>query len=97
MLEPLRDRIVAAFIYGSVASNTDSAQSDIDLMLISDELTYQEVIQPLMSVEQELTRPVNPVVMGCEEWRRKLALEGGFVERVMEKSKIFLIGSENDL
>jgi len=97
VLEPLRERVVAAFIYGSVASNTDSAHSDIDLMLISDDITYQEVIQALMSFEQELTRPVNPVVMGCEEWHRKLDVEGGFVERVMDKPKIFLIGSENDL
>ena len=96
-LEPLQERVVAAFIYGSVASNTDSAHSDIDLMLISDDITYQEVIQTLMSVEQELTRPVNPVVMGCEEWHRKLDVEGGFVERVMDKPKIFLIGSENEL
>ena len=97
VLEPLRERVVAAFIYGSVASNTDSAHSDIDLMLISDDITYQEVIQALMSFEQELTRPVNPVVMGREEWQRKLDVEGGFVERVMDKPKIFLIGSENDL
>jgi len=96
-LEPLQERVVAAFIYGSVAGNTDSAHSDIDLMLISDEITYQEVIQVLMGVEQELARPVNPVVMGCEEWHRKLDVDGGFVGRIMDKSKIFLIGSEDDL
>jgi predicted nucleotidyltransferase len=96
-LESLRAQISAAFIYGSVASNTDSAYSDIDLMLIGDELTYQDVIQALMNVEQELGRPVNPVVMGQDEWHRKMDEAGGFVKRVMDKPKIFLIGSENDI
>lgn len=96
-LEPLRRQIVAAFIYGSVASNTDSVGSDIDLMLVSDELTYQEVIEVLMSVEQELARPVNPVLLGQDEWCRKMGEQGGFMNRVWDKPKIFLLGSVNDI
>jgi hypothetical protein len=35
-------RIQAAFVYSSVAKRSDIASSDIDLMLISDMLTYAE-------------------------------------------------------
>jgi hypothetical protein len=38
-LRPLGPRIAAAFVYGSVAKKSDTARSDIDLMIISDQLT----------------------------------------------------------
>ena len=42
-LQPLSKAIRAAFVYGSVAKATDQSASDIDLMIISDSLTYGEV------------------------------------------------------
>jgi predicted nucleotidyltransferase len=42
-LAPLAPRIRAAFVYGSVAKRQDTASSDIDLMIVSDELTYPDV------------------------------------------------------
>src|SRR5882724_10613861 len=50
LIEPLRRslelcslKIKAAFVYGSVAKGTDTARSDIDLMVIGDELNYSEL------------------------------------------------------
>src|SRR6267142_5106552 len=42
-LKPLSSAIRAAFVYGSVAKATDQSASDIELMIISDNLTYGEV------------------------------------------------------
>lgn len=39
-LKPVSSSIRAAFVYGSVAKATDRATSDIDLMIISDNLSY---------------------------------------------------------
>src|SRR5205807_6684818 len=39
-LAPLAAKIRSAFIYGSVAKGNDTATSDIDLMVISDAVTY---------------------------------------------------------
>src|SRR5947207_10966962 len=54
LAEPLRDAlkpvvssIRAAFVYGSVAKATDQASSDIDLMVVSDSLTYGDVFSAL--------------------------------------------------
>ena len=96
-LAPLAKRIRVAFIYGSVAKGADTARSDIDVMIVSDELTFPEVIQALTKAEQEVRRSVNPSVYGLKDLRRKLAEDGGFVKRVMEQPKIFLIGSDDDL
>ena len=46
-LQPLSSAIRAAFVYGSVAKATDQSASDIDLMIISDSLTYGDVFGAL--------------------------------------------------
>jgi predicted nucleotidyltransferase len=96
-LAPLSDRIRAAFIFGSVARGADTAQSDIDLMIISDEVTYPAVIEALANAQNSVVRSINPVIYGNDEFRRKIASDRGFLQDVIEKPKIFLFGSEDDL
>src|SRR5262249_52333574 len=61
-LKPLSSAIRAAFVYGSVAKATDQSASDIDLMIISDSLTYGEVFGALERVTRAVGRKVNPTV-----------------------------------
>ncbi|RME32741.1 MAG: transcriptional regulator [Deltaproteobacteria bacterium] len=96
-LEQFRDKIRAAFIYGSVAKGSDTAASDIDLMLISDQLTYPDLFASITGLETRLGRQVNPTIYTAAEFRRKMAAENNFVVRVVKQPKIFLIGSEDDL
>ncbi len=95
-LAPLAKRIRAAFIYGSVAKGSDTASSDIDVLIVSDDLSFPEAIQALTKAEREVRRSVNPSVYAPDSWRRKLA-EGGFVKRVMEQPRIYLVGTDDDL
>ena len=95
-LEPLRDRIRAAFVYGSVAKGNDTAASDIDLMVIADNLAYSDVFEALQSAETTLGRPVNPSVMTPADWARKLG-QAGFAARVRAQPRIFVIGTDDDL
>lgn len=96
-LVPLATRIQAAFIYGSVAKGTDTADSDIDMMILSDDLSYPEVLQFLAKAEQEVRRSINPSVYAPADWQRKLAEADGFIDRVIKQPRIFLIGSDDDL
>ncbi|MGD2083096.1 MAG: nucleotidyltransferase domain-containing protein [Chromatiales bacterium] len=96
-LEPLAERIAAAFVYGSVAKGTDTAASDIDLLLIGDDLTYADLVTALAEAEQQLGRSVNPTLYSTEEFRRKLGAGAAFLERVMEQPKIFLLGATDDI
>jgi predicted nucleotidyltransferase len=96
-LAPLVKRICAAFIYGSVAKGTDTASSDVDVMIVSDDVSFSDAIKVLTKAEQEIGRSVNPAIYGVDEWRRKLAEEDGFLRRVMAQPRIFLIGSDDDL
>src|SRR6266850_6223599 len=67
-LKPLSSAIRAAFVYGSVAKATDRSASDIDLMVISDSLTYGEVFGALERVVKSVGRPVNPTVYTVAEF-----------------------------
>ncbi len=96
-LAPLADRIQVAFIYGSVAKGTDTASSDIDVMLISDSLGYPEVVTALAAAEKEVGRTVNPSIYKGDDFRRKIADDNAFLKRVVEQSKILLIGSDDGL
>ncbi len=96
-LEPLGRRFVAAFIYGSVAKGSDRARSDLDLLVLSDDLEYAGVYAALESAEARLSRPVNPTVMTRAEWRRKRAQSDSFVARIATQPKLFVIGGEDDL
>lgn len=96
-LAPLVSQITAAFVYGSVAKKTDTASSDIDLMLISDNLGYGELFSALEEVTKRLGRQVNPTILTHGEFNKRLASQESFLTRVLEQPKTWIIGSSNDL
>ncbi len=96
-LEPFNDQIDVAFIYGSVAKGTDTARSDIDLMIIGDDLDYVGVYKAIDEAETLLHRKVNPNLSTLAEWRKKLADKNPFIVKVKQQAKLFIYGSENNL
>lgn len=96
-LEPYSDKIKTAFVYGSVAKATDTADSDIDLMVIGDDLSYSELYDASHKVENTLHRKVNPIFLSPKDWQRKASEKGSFVSRIRAQPKIFVLGSESDL
>ncbi|GAB4115649.1 MAG: hypothetical protein Tsb0027_06140 [Wenzhouxiangellaceae bacterium] len=96
-LSPLRDRMVAAFVFGSVAKGQDSAASDIDLMVVSDALSYADLFAALEPAVESLGRPVNPTVYTRAELKRRIDEDNAFVGRVLAQDKIWVIGSIDDI
>ena len=96
-LMPLSDKIQTAFIYGSIAKGSDTAQSDIDLFIVGKDLAYGDMYELLAAAEAQLGRPVNPSIYSMDELKRKFNDDNTFVSRVLEQPKIFLIGSNDDL
>jgi predicted nucleotidyltransferase len=104
LLEPLRlalkrfsQKIDLAFVYGSVAKGKDTARSDIDLMIIGDDIAYGEIYGALQKAEKSLLRPVNPTVMNLTEWKEKITNQNSFVSKISQQPKLFIFGSENEL
>lgn len=96
-LAPLARQIKAAFVYGSIAKKEDTATSDIDLMLVSDTLTFGDTILALQAATELLGREVNPNILTQQGFAKRLAEDGSFVSRVMSQPKVWLIGGEHDL
>ena len=93
-LAPLASGIDAAFVYGSVAKQQDTAQSDIDVLIVSADLGYADVFTALESAAGSLGRKVNPTLYTPAEFARRKKQGNAFVTRMLKQPKIWLIGSE---
>lgn len=96
-LASLASKIIAAFVYGSVAKRQDTAASDIDLMVVSDSLTYADVFGALEPLHAKLGRDVNPTVYSRQELAKRIKARNAFVTRVLAQPKVWVIGTEDDL
>lgn len=90
------DRILLAFIYGSMAAATHKATSDVDLMIVGD-LSFAEITTALHPAQEKLSREVNPTVYSVVEFQKKLQPGHHFINTVIQEPKIFLIGDEGEL
>ncbi len=86
-------QIEVAFIYGSVAKGLETANSDIDVMLVGN-VSNQEVLTALEPVLITLARKINPTIYTLEEIAQRYNRSTPFVMRVLEQPKIFIKGSE---
>jgi predicted nucleotidyltransferase len=96
-LSPFGSQIRAAFVYGSVAKGADTARSDIDLMIVGDDVAYPELYAALVDAEAALSRPVNPTIFSLAEWGQRLDTHDHFVEAVLRGPRLFVLGADNDL
>jgi len=96
-LTSVSNRIRAAFVYGSIAKGEDTAGSDIDLMIVSDGLTYGDLFEVLERASAQLGRKVAPTIYSPKELAKRVRQENAFVARVLGQPKLWLIGSERDL
>ncbi len=90
-------KIRLAFIFGSIAAGTETAASDIDVMVVGDEISLQDAVSVLTSAQTLLGREVNPSVYRTGEFCRKLAAGHHFLSSVVAGPKIFLIGDADEL
>jgi predicted nucleotidyltransferase len=92
-LEPIKESIDFAFIYGSIA--TDTARSDTDLMIIGNDLAYADIMNLLIPAETELQRTINPSIYLLSDFNDKLQQGNSFLIRILQQEKIIVMGSEN--
>jgi DNA-binding transcriptional ArsR family regulator len=88
--------IAVAFVFGSIASDTATAASDIDLMVIG-ALTLRQLGKRLSGVATKLGREINPHVLTPEEFRRRKKGRDHFITSVLKTPRLFVIGSEDEL
>jgi predicted nucleotidyltransferase len=104
LVEPIRmalsaiaSKIELAFVYGSVARGETRARSDVDLMVISDRVTYPDVFDAVQQAEHALSRVIHPTVMTRREWNAQRKVRGSFAAKIIASPRIFLVGSDDQL
>lgn len=95
-LAPIDSAIQLSFIYGSVAKASDVKSSDIDLMLVGDDLAYGEVMGYLSTVEEQVGRDINPTIYTPEQFRQRIEEGHSFTVRVLEQPKLMIKGVIDD-
>jgi predicted nucleotidyltransferase len=96
-LLPIAAQISGAFVYGSVAKQIAGSSSDVDVMIVSEALSYAQVFGALETAATQLARPVNPTLYTLAELKQRIAQDRAFIKRVLEQPKIWLLGSEREL
>ena len=96
-LMPFAKKIAASFVYGSVAKRSDTAQSDIDVMVLSDTLEYADLFGALEQAATALGRTINPTIYTRQEFAKRIKQKNVFLTRVLAQPKVWLIGDEHEL
>ncbi|WP_420194796.1 nucleotidyltransferase domain-containing protein [Marinobacter sp. GH_1] len=91
-LQPVAHEIELAFIYGSVAKQTDRADSDIDVLLVSDTLSLEDIFSALEGAEGELSRPINPTLYSRDEFEKRRKQDNPFIRKVLNGPVLLLKG-----
>ena len=91
-LQTIEEEIGLALIYGSVARKSDTASSDIDILIISNSLSLEEVFKALEPAENRINRPINPTLLTGEEFALRRSETNSFINRILEEKIILLIG-----
>jgi predicted nucleotidyltransferase len=95
-LATLGSRVEVAFVYGSVARNSEQPNSDVDVMFVGD-VSFGDVVAALGPAQNTLRREVNPSVFSTREFRSKVAEGNHFLKKVLGEKKLFVIGTQDEL
>lgn len=95
-LHPLASRLQLAFIFGSLAKQTDTAKSDIDLLLVGEQLSLAELLELLMPLETQLGRKINPNCYTPAQYERRRAEPDSFINRVLSQPLLPLFGDPHE-
>jgi predicted nucleotidyltransferase len=92
-LLPLTPNLLGAWVYGSVAKQTDTPRSDVDVMLVGRNLRLARVLELLIPLEAQLGRKINPTCYTPAEFKRRRNEPDSFVNRVLAQPLVPLVGT----
>ena len=89
------DGIELAFVFGSMASSTATAGSDVDLLVVGS-AGLREVTRRLAPAHDQLGREINPVVWTREEYERRRTDGDPFLTRVLTGPRLKVVETRHD-
>ena len=92
----MKGEITVALVFGSMASGKEHAGSDVDILIIGT-LGFTEAVKALYATQETLNREINPKIYTEGEWKQMVGEGSSFVNEVMSKPKLFILGDADDL
>ena len=99
LVEPIQDALNSlqqptqlALIYGSVAKQSDTASSDIDLLIVSDDLSLERLYAALAPAEEAISRKINVSLLTAAEFKQRKDDKSPFLSRVLAGDYLLLTG-----
>jgi predicted nucleotidyltransferase len=89
------ERIEAAFIFGSMAKDKESSESDLDLVVVG-EIRMRALTKLLSGVQETIGREINPHIFSKNEITTRLKKKDHFVSSILRKETKNVIGSIDD-
>jgi len=91
-LENILPDVLFAFIYGSVAKGKEHTDSDIDLMIVAEDLSYSILVESLTDVERQLGRTINPTLYTPDEFQTRINEKQHFITQVLSHEILWIKG-----
>jgi predicted nucleotidyltransferase len=99
LAEPLKasltqspEPIHLALLYGSIAKHSDTASSDVDLLIVSAKLSLEQTYALLGPVEEAISRKINVTLLTPKEFQQRRIDNSPFITKVLSGQHIVLAG-----
>jgi hypothetical protein len=89
-LRALPGTIEIAFLYGE---HLDPAVSTVNMLLVSNDLEYADVVNGLTTTENSLGRSIQPLIFKTREFAELRRLGNAGLEEILRQPGVLLIGS----
>ena len=94
-LKALAERIDLALVYGSVAKGNATSASDVDVLIVSDDIRLEELYSAFERAERTLGRKINPTLFSMAEFKKRREGKNSFLTRVLEGDTTIILGNIN--
>lgn len=90
------NEVEIAFIFGSIAKNKENTNSDIDLMMIGEEVDQDVLVDKVRVLENELNREINYHIYRKQEFIKNIKENNSFIINIICDPIISLKGNSNE-
>ena len=91
-IEKVQDRLELAILYGSTVKGNDTAKSDVDVLVVAESISLEEMFKLFSPVEKYLDRKINCTIYSPREFDDRRRKESAFISSIIKRPHVILAG-----
>lgn len=96
-LLPVAERVKVALVFGSVARGAMNADSDVDLLILSNDLKVRDLAAPIRQAGEALGREISLNLYRPQEWAKRVSDRHALAQSILSNRRLILIGDDSEL